>query len=157
MGIELRWTIFAASLLTLAAAGCSHDATSSVKAASQSGAPERKAAQKQEKKPMSQEWAGMVDEDKAKKATAVLRVRYRAMKGGNKYAWDEVDVLAVIENRSQYQFPKTLNIAHYDTEPGIPKGECTVYLEPYNNVDLSLWKLLDGSGAHGVSHAVGER
>src|SRR5262249_7557776 len=128
-----------------------------VKAASQAAAAAQKAEQKREEKSMNQDWTHMVDPDKAKKATAVLRVRYRALKGGNKYAWDEVEVLAVIENRSKYQFPQTMDVAHYDPEPGIPKGESTIYLEPYNNVDPSLWKLLNGAAKEGVSHAAGER
>jgi hypothetical protein len=96
---------------------------------------------------------GPMDPERAARVPVVLRVKYLKLIGGNKYTWDEVAVLATLKNKSGRSFEGTLQVAHDDTEPGIPKGESTVYLEPYVAGDESRWKLLNGSGKDGVSHA----
>jgi hypothetical protein len=103
----------------------------------------QRAGEKGKDRQMKQDWSDTVDAEKAKKATAVLRVRYKAFKGGDKYRWETVEVLGVIENRSRYKFPGEMDVAHRDTAEGVAKGESTIYVEPYNNVDESLWKLVD--------------
>src|SRR5580698_5846675 len=97
-------------------------------------------------------WAELTDSAKAAHAKAVLRVKWLSSKGGDKFTWDEVEVLHVIKNESSFEFPKKLYVAHYSWEPGIPKGDSTIYLEPYNDTDESQWKLVDGSAKSGVSH-----
>ncbi len=97
-------------------------------------------------------WKNLIDAEKAALVTVVLRVRFIADEGGNKYGWDKVELIGVLKNESGYQFPKEFDLAHYSGEPGIPKGESTVYLERYNDTDPHLWKLLNGTGKDGVSH-----
>ena len=94
-----------------------------------------------------------VDPQRAARAPVVLRVQRLSIGSGSKYLWVPVRVVAVIKNESTFKFPSQLNIAHYSWKSGLPDGECTVYLVRYNDADESLWKLLDGDGAVGVSHA----
>jgi len=116
--------------------------------------PEQKAAERRKEAQVhSDDWAELTDSAKAAHAKAVLRVKWLSSKGGDKFTWDEVEVLHVIKNESSFEFPKKLDVAHYSWEPGIPKGESTIYLEPYNDTDKALWKLVDGSAKEGVSHS----
>ncbi len=98
------------------------------------------------------EWRAQVDPQRASEVPVVLRVRLLSREGGNKYEWDRVKRVAVIKNLSSFHFPDELSIAHDSGEPGIPDGESTVYLEHYQDIGDTLWKLLDGSGRRGVSH-----
>ena len=94
--------------------------------------------------------ADLMDAQKAARAVAVLRVKFVAALGGNKYAWDRVEVLEVMKNDSGHKFVGVIDIAHYSWEPGIPEGECIIYIVPYSPTGLDLWKLLDGTGKQGV-------
>jgi hypothetical protein len=94
-----------------------------------------------------------IDPGKAEKAEVVLRVRLIKYEGCDKYCWPEVEILKVLRNESGLSFEKRHKVAHYSWEPGIPEGESTVYLERYNPERNDLWKLLNGSGKDGVSHA----
>jgi hypothetical protein len=94
-----------------------------------------------------------MDAGRASKVPVVLRVRLIEHEGGNKWDWDKVELVSVLKNESPYQFPATFRIAYYNHEAGVPEGESTVYLERFNDADESLWKLLEGSGKTGVSHA----
>lgn len=85
------------------------------------------------------------------RATVVLRVERVAAEGGSKYHWDEVRPLEVIKNDSTQTFDAPLRVAHYGWHAGVPEGVSTIYLEPYGATEL--WRLLDGDGAVGVSHA----
>ena len=93
-----------------------------------------------------------MDSSRANRVPVVLRVRFEKLLGGQKYAWDEVTVLATLKNQSGRNFSGRMEIAHYDWEPGIPAGESTVYLVTYAEGDESRWKLLDGTAKEGVSH-----
>jgi hypothetical protein len=95
----------------------------------------------------------LVDTNKAKKAEVVLRVKLISSGEGSKYLWDKVEVLEVLKNNSGSSFGKNLSVAHYSWKPGIPMGTCSIYLERYNPKRKDLWKLLNGSGEEGVSHA----
>jgi hypothetical protein len=95
-----------------------------------------------------------IDPSKANKAEVVLRVRLVRFEGCNKYCWPEVEILKMLQNKSGFSFKKSLTVAHYSWEPGIPEGESTIYLERYNPKRNDLWKLLNGSGKEGVSHAI---
>lgn len=99
-------------------------------------------------------WLNMVDLQKAGQARVVLRVRLISPGEGSKYLWDKVMVIDVIKNDSSYKFGNILNVAHYSWESGIPHGECTIYLVPYNKKDNYLWSLLGGKASSGVSHVV---
>ena len=94
-----------------------------------------------------------MDSQRANRVPVVLRVKFVKLLGGQKYSWDEVSVRSTLKNQSKRSFSGSMQIAHYDWEPGVPNGECTVYLEPYANGDESRWKLLGGSAKEGVSHA----
>jgi len=93
-----------------------------------------------------------IDSGKARQAEVVLRVKLVRIGDCNKYCWPEVEILKVLQNRSDFSFKKRLVVAHYSWEPGIPEGESTIYLERYNPKKNDLWKLLKGSGKDGVSH-----
>jgi hypothetical protein len=99
-----------------------------------------------------QPWQNLVDPQRAGKVPVVLRVRLLRQEGSDKFGWDEVKLIGVIKNASSFTFPETFEIAHYSGEPGVPEGECTVYLERYNEASEAVWRLLDGSGRQGVSH-----
>ena len=95
-----------------------------------------------------------IDPSKARKADAVLRVKLVRFEGCDKYCWPEVEILKILQNKSSFSFKKRLTVAHYSWEPGVPEGESTIYLERYNPKRNDLWKLLNGSGKDGVSHAI---
>ena len=95
-----------------------------------------------------------IDPGKAKRSEVALRVKLiRVAAGCDKYCWPEVEILKVLQNKSGFSFKKRLAVAHYSWEPGIPEGESTIYLVRYNPEGSALWKLLNGSGKDGVSHA----
>ena len=93
-----------------------------------------------------------IDPGRAAKVPVVLRVRLLNAVGSDKFQWDRVDVIAVIKNESKRQFGGPLEVARYNWEPGVPKGESTIYLEPYSDAPEHPWKLLGASGRLGVSH-----
>jgi len=95
-----------------------------------------------------------IDPGKAKRSEVALRVKLVRFEGCDKYCWTEVEILKVLQNKSGFSFKKRLAVAHYSWEPGIPEGESTIYLERYNPERSDLWKLLNGSGKDGVSHAI---
>jgi hypothetical protein len=97
--------------------------------------------------------ANLIDAGRAARVKVVLRVKLVAALGGNKWAWDKIEVLGVLKNETETSFAGSLNIAHYSWEPGIPEGTSTVYLEPYEVGPPTIhWKLLEGSAKEGVSH-----
>jgi RNA polymerase sigma factor (sigma-70 family) len=98
----------------------------------------------------------LADPAKFAKAPAVLRVRRVGVGGGSKYSWDSVKVLEVMKNESSQQLGKDsepLKVAHYGWKAGVPDGESTIYLEPYNAEKNHPWKLLNADGGEGVSHS----
>lgn len=98
-----------------------------------------------------------IDSARAARVPVVMRVRRIEEGAGSKYLWARVDVLRVLKNDGNHPFEKTLEVAYYSWEPGVPAGESTLYLEPYNDAPDHPWKLLDGSGTQGVSHADGKK
>ena len=97
-----------------------------------------------------------VDPVRFDRAPVVLRVRFAARKGGDKYLLDTVEILEVFKNDPAHPFGDTLDIAHYSWSDGIPEGECTVYLVPPGEESGRLWKLLGGGAKQGVSHVAPE-
>lgn len=93
-----------------------------------------------------------IDDSLAKKATVVVRAKRLQCEGGDKYAWFEVQLLKVLKNDSQELLGEKLRVAAYSTDPGIPGGESTLYLEKYHPEQRGLWKLVGGKAATGVSH-----
>ena len=102
-----------------------------------------------------QPWHTLVDAERAARVPVVLRVRLLKREGGDKFGWDEVELIGVIKNDSHFTFPERIEIAYYSGEPGVPDGERTICLERYNETNESLWRLLGGSGQQGVSHTSG--
>jgi|RhiMetdeSRZDD1v2_1073273.scaffolds.fasta_scaffold1428664_2 hypothetical protein len=94
-----------------------------------------------------------IDPSKARRSEVALRVKLVSVADCNKYCWAEVEILKVLQNKSGFSFKKRLSVAYYSWEPGIPEGESTIYLERYNPKGSVFWKLLNGSGKDGVSHA----
>jgi hypothetical protein len=109
-------------------------------------------ADRQEKNVDDNPWRNLVDSKRAEAVSVVLRVRLLKREGTDKIGWDRVRLVGVIKNSSHFTFPSEFEIAHYSGEPGVPDGESTVYLEPYNAASESLWRLFGGSGKAGVSH-----
>ena len=116
-------------------------------------AAQKESAAQKEGKVENEAWRKLVDEQRAGKAAVVLRVHLLLREGGDKWAWDKVRLIGVIKNTSHHTFPAEFEVAHYSAESGIPDGDSTIYLEPYNPSTDTLWKLLEGSGTAGVSHA----
>lgn len=94
-----------------------------------------------------------IDPERANEAEVVLRVRALEQPASDKYTWAKVRVLRVLKNASGHSLPDELEIAYYAWDSGVPDGESTVYLEPYNNTPNHPWKLLGGGSKRGVSHA----
>jgi hypothetical protein len=109
-------------------------------------------ADRQEKNVEDNPWRNLVDSKRAGAVSVVLRVQLLKREGTDKIGWDRVRLIGVIKNSSHFTFPSEFEIAHYSGEPGVPDGESTVYLEPYNAASESLWRLFGGSGKAGVSH-----
>ena len=97
----------------------------------------------------------LVDPARAARVAVVLRVTRLAPGTGDKYAWAPVRVLAVIKNSSGQALGSELQVAYYSFKSGVPEGDSTVYLEPYNDTPNHPWKLLGGSAEQGVSHVSG--
>jgi len=91
-----------------------------------------------------------VDRQRSLRARVVLRVERVSPGEGSKYHWPAVRVLRELKNTTYQPFPNKLRVAHYGGDPGIPSGECTIYLEDYGNG--TNWRLLDGRAETGVSH-----
>jgi hypothetical protein len=96
--------------------------------------------------------ARLVDPERVQRVPLVLRAIALGPGQGDKYAWVRAKVLAVLKNTSGREPGAELEIAYYSGKPGLPAGECTVYLEPYNDTPNHPWKLLGGSAVLGVSH-----
>jgi hypothetical protein len=99
--------------------------------------------------------AQKIDADLAKQATAVLRVKLlKAAQAVEKYGWDQVEILDVLKNESRAEFAQTMEIAFRNADPGVPKGESTVYLVPYcTPPDGRLWRLVASSHVEGPKKA----
>ncbi len=93
-----------------------------------------------------------LEKEKAAKVPVVLRVQFISESGSDKYGWSKVRLAAQLKNESNHTFPREFEVAHVSTEPGVPAGASTIYLERYNPESEDRWKLLDGSGKSGVSH-----
>ncbi len=105
----------------------------------------------------------LVDEGLAKNAVAVLRVHLlfssqsAVPSGFMKYL---VRVHKVYKNTSDQHLYHDFEIYAFAERPGVPKGECTVYLEGYdlvkkqltNDMRRSKWILVGGDATNGVSH-----
>jgi len=95
----------------------------------------------------------LFDETLAGKAQAVLRVDCRQeAEVCEKYCWQDVKILKILKNKSDYAFGSELSVAHYSWDKGIPIGISTIYLEKYSSLRKDVWRLVGGSVETGVSH-----
>lgn len=93
------------------------------------------------------------DDQLAKQAPTVLRVKYISFEGANKYAVYKANVLKVFKNTSGVKLDDQIIIFSYSWKQGLPEGESTVYLEPIETSPQTHWKLLGGDAINGVSHS----
>jgi RNA polymerase sigma factor (sigma-70 family) len=100
--------------------------------------------------------AALTDAKRIQQVPLVLRVVADGSAGeGSKYIWTMLRVAEVLKNESSQLIPKKLKVAVYSSsKKAIPKGECTVYLEPYNKQPNHPWRLLKGNAENGVSHVM---
>ncbi len=95
-----------------------------------------------------------IDPELAARVPVVLRIENIGTGGGSKYLWTDVRVLKIYKNEPDVQFDEVLSIGRYSFGAGIPGGVCTVYLVPYGDPNLRLWKLHEVDGVTGVSHSL---
>jgi hypothetical protein len=98
------------------------------------------------------DWSKLADPGRMAVAPVVLRVLSLGPGNADKYAWASVRIVAVLKNSSGQDLGPELEVAYYSWKPGVPPGESTLYLEPYNDAPKHPWKLLGGSAEQGVSH-----
>lgn len=103
----------------------------------------------------------LLDADLAKTSPVVLRVRLIELGEGSKYLWPKVRVLKVLKNDSDQKFSGDFRVAHLSFGAGLPEGESTIYLHPYNTANPEtkhLWRLNEvahpGKTVPGFSHHV---
>src|SRR5437867_5515778 len=100
-------------------------------------------------------WAAtneFVNSKMAEKAALVLRGTQLTPGRGSKYIICDVQVSNVFKNTSGRIVGKTVEVAAYSYRPGVPSGESTFYLEPYNKTDTNVWRLAGGEASTGISH-----
>lgn len=96
----------------------------------------------------------VVDEALAKNVDVILRVDCQATaEACEKYCWQNVTILKILKNKSNFKFQKRLDVAHYNWEQGVPIGVSTIYLEKYNPSRNDMWRLAGGGATNGVSHS----
>jgi len=104
----------------------------------------------------------LVDEDLAKNAVVVLRVKkfgtYTYPKFPNHpFTCYDVRVLRVFKNESNRRWAD-FGVQAFKEKEGVPSGECTIYLERYDlknkvfNKTNGFWVLVGGDATNGVSH-----
>lgn len=73
-----------------------------------------------------------IDSQKSKAAQAIIRAVLIQEGTGDKYIWDTVQVLEVLKNDLNFNFPKKLAVARYSWDAGFKcTGEFILYLTPY--------------------------
>jgi hypothetical protein len=93
-----------------------------------------------------------IDQKLASTAELILRVERLASGEGSKYLWYDVRVIEVLSNPTKKKVPRLMSIAALSSDPGIPPGTSTIYLENYSKVEPGHWKLVGGKCVTGVSH-----
>lgn len=106
----------------------------------------------------------LFDEKLASNALAVLRVKLifsTTYTSSNMFTSYYVRTLEVYKNESNTRIGHNLSleVGAFRGRPGIPKAECTVYLQRYDRLsqsftldkDRGLWVLVGGDATNGVS------
>lgn len=98
-------------------------------------------------------FAQEIDNSLAKKAAVVLRIECnKAVDLCDKYCVQQVKIIKVLKNETNYSVPDIIRVAYYSWEKGIPMGISTIYVEKYGPAGSNLWKLIGGKAKTGVSH-----
>jgi hypothetical protein len=109
-------------------------------------------ADPQEQKIIQQNKNDSIDHVKAGQSMAVIKVKLLQAGAGNKFIFDQVAVLEVLSNKTDYRFSNQIEVAHYSVKNGIPENkECILYLTafPFGATELNThneWMLLEGDG-----------
>ncbi len=108
----------------------------------------------------------MFDDELARKAVAVLRVRLIDNPWPlPRYPFTQyrVNVSQVIKNESDQNLNQTITVSAYKGQEGVPAEECAIYIERYNvanrefnNTNGTIWMLVGGNATNGVSHIGGK-
>jgi hypothetical protein len=107
------------------------------------------------------ERAELVDQEMAKDAVAVLRVRKYTSIPLPKYPLTryDVNVTQVLKNESSENLHHDFAVHAFKDKPGVPSGECTVYIARYDaakarfdKTNGTIWMLVGGDATKGVSH-----
>ena len=102
----------------------------------------------------------LFDEALASNAMAVLRVRLLfSYTLDTNYTWYSAHTIQVYKNDSDKRIAD-LEIGSFKGRPGVPYGDCTVYLVPYNMAKREFvninqgghWFLTEGGSTNSVSH-----
>lgn len=115
---------------------------------------EQEIAQENRSKNMNYNDKDSIDHVKTEKSMAVIKAKIIKAGAGNKFINDTVEVLSVLKNQTQFDFPTQIEVAHYSVKEGIPENkECILYLTafPFGATELNEqneWMLLDGDGAY---------
>lgn len=110
-------------------------------------------ADTQEQKIVQKNKNDSINQVKAGQSMAMIKVKLLQAGVGNKFIFDQVNVLDVLYNKTNYIFPNQIEVAHYSIKNGIPENkECILYLTafPYGAKELNAdneWMLLGGDGA----------
>ena len=105
-----------------------------------------------------------VDPDRHARAPVVLRAKLLdpQLSGDGAY-WYRMKVIGTLKNTVRQRFGPTQDVfttkkpgKDVPKDPGMPREECTIYIEPIvrrvDGKDETLWRLLDGNLTSGVSH-----
>jgi len=102
-----------------------------------------------------------VDEKLAQNAVAVLRVKliFANDHGTNWWTDNQVHTIQIFKNESHTRIAD-IGILSIKGRAGVPKEECTVYLQRWdfgtgnfsNDKDVGRWILVGGDATNGVSH-----
>jgi len=95
-----------------------------------------------------------IDSIKASKALAIVKAKLLKPGIGNKYLHAQIQILEILVNKTGYDFPESINVAHYSWKSGIPPNkECVIYLTlwPFGSSKLNEkqdWMLIEGDGEY---------
>jgi hypothetical protein len=100
-----------------------------------------------------------VDAERSKKVAVVLRVKLTKELGSDKYTHQQADVIKVIKNETSVDIGKTVTVisgqGSQDGGGGLPKEECTLYVQRYDQQGGFAW-MLSGGAKQGISHVSSE-
>jgi hypothetical protein len=97
-----------------------------------------------------------LDSSKLHQSKAIVKARLLKEEGGSKYLWTTVEIIAVLCNKTNFNFSSTCRIAHYSWKGNISENSIVIlYLSPYPFGSQGLnanneWMLLNGDAQSSV-------